>query len=78
MKLMLCSYHSRIHGLMRARVTGVEPPITPTVSDLSSGLIVAHSPTPAVLPEAQAEAPPIIQHSPGGWLVMGTCPDYGN
>ena len=36
MKLMLCSYHSWIHGLMRARVTGVVPSITPVVSDLSS------------------------------------------
>ena len=31
MKLMLCSYHSQIHGLTRARATGVEPPITPVV-----------------------------------------------
>ena len=28
MKVMLCSYHSRIHGLMKVKVTRVEPPIT--------------------------------------------------
>ena len=63
---------------MRARVTGVVPPINPIVSDLSSGLVVVHSLAPAVLLEAQAEAPPIIQHLLGGWQAMETCHDYQN
>ena len=78
MKLTLCSYHSLIHGLMRAKVTGVEPPITPVFFGLCSGHAVAHNLVPAVLTEAQAEALPIIQQSPGGWLIMGTNLDYGN
>ena len=75
MKLMLCFYHSQIHGLTRARVTGVVASITPIVSNLGSGLVVAHGLAPAVLPKAQPEAPPIILHSLGGWVVVQTCPD---
>ena len=77
MMLMLCSNHSQIHGLMRAMVTRMEPPITPIVFGLSSGLTVVPGLIPAVLTEAQAEAPPIIWQSPGGWLIMGTNLDYG-
>ena len=78
MKLKLCSCHSQIHDLTKVKVTRVEPPITLIVSDLSSGLAVAHSLAPAVLPKAQGRAPPIIWHSLGGWLIVGTCLDYGN
>ena len=78
MKLMLCSYHSQIQDLMKVKVTGVEPPITLVVSGLDSGLTVAPSLTPAVLPEAQARAPPIIQQSLGDWLFVGTNLDYEN
>ena len=78
MKLTLCSYHSQIHGLTRVKATGVEPPITPIVSGLCSSLSVEPSLIPAVLPEAQAEEPPIIWQSLGGWLIVGTNLDYGN
>ena len=76
MKLMLCSYHSKIHGLMKVKATGMEPPITLVVSGLGSSLTVAPSLTPDVLPKAPAGAPPISQQSPGGWLIMGTILDY--
>ena len=78
MKLMLCSYHSQIHDPTRVKVTGVVPPITPVASDLGSGLAVVHSLAPAVLLKAQAKAPPIVQHLPGGCQVTGRCPDYKN
>ena len=77
-KLMLCSYHSKIHGLTKVKVTGVEPPITLVVSGLDSSLIVAPSHARTVLPEAQAGAPPIVWQSPGGSLIMGTSLDYKN
>ena len=57
---------------------GVEQPITLIVSGPGSGLTAAHSLTPAVLHKALTRAPPIFQQSPGGWLIMGTCLDYGN
>ena len=76
MKLMLCSYHSQIHGLMRARVTGVEPPITPIVFGLCFSLFAKPSLVPAVPAETQAGAPPIIWQCPGGWLNVGTNLDY--
>ena len=66
MKLMLCSYHSQIHGLTRVKVTEVEPPITAIVSGLCSSLAAVSGLIPAVLPEAQAGAPPIIWQPPGG------------
>ena len=78
MRSMLHFCHSQIHGLMRTRATMVGPPITPVVSDFSSGLIVVHGLTPAVPIEARAKAPPIIQHLLGGWQVIETSLDYEN
>ena len=73
MKSMLCSYHSQIHDLMKAKVTRVEPPITLIVSGLQShGLAAAPGLAPAVLFEGQAGAPPIIQWLLEGWLIVGT------
>ena len=63
---------------MKVRVTGVEPPITLIASGLSPDLTMAPGLVPAVLPEGQARAPPIIQQSLGGWLIVGTSLDYGN
>ena len=56
----------------------MEPPITPVVSGLDSSLAVAPGIAPAVLPEAQAGATPIIQQSLGGWLIMEISLDYEN
>ena len=78
MKLTLCSYNSLIHGLMRVRVTGVEPPITPFVFGLCFSPLVEPSPIPAVLAKTQAGAPPIIQQSLQVCLIMGTNLDYEN
>ena len=61
MKLTVCSYHSQIHDLIKAKVTGVEPPTTLVASCLNSGLTVVPSLIPAVLPETQARPPPFIQ-----------------
>ena len=58
MKLMLCSYHSQIHGLMRVKATGVEPPLTPIVFGLCSSLAAAPVLIPVVLSKAKAGAPP--------------------
>ena len=66
MKLMLCSYHSHIHDLMKAKATGVEPPIAFIVSGFDYGLTVVPGFVPAVLPKAQAGEPPIIQLWPEG------------
>ena len=56
-------------------VTGVELPTTHVVSGLSPSLTVAPGLTPVVLSKGQAEAPPIIQQSQRGWLIMGTSLD---
>ena len=77
-KLILCSYHSRIHDLMRVKVTRVELPITLIVSGLGPGLAVVPDLTPGVLVEGQTWASPIVQQLLGGWLVVGTSLDYGN
>ena len=62
---------------MKVKETGMELPKTLVASDLGSGLIGVHSLIPAVLPKAHAGAPPIIWHSLGSWLIIGTCLDYG-
>ena len=79
-KSMLCPYHSQIHDLTKAKVTGVGPPITHIVSSLSPGLSLAAVPSlaPAALFEGQARALPIVLQLPGGLLIMGTSLDYEN
>ena len=76
MKLTLCSYHSQIHGLMRVRATGVEPPMTPIVFGLYFSLSV--EPGLFLLSLPRPRALPIVWQSPGGWLIMGTNLDYEN
>ena len=63
---------------MRAKATGVVPPIILIVSGLSPGLAVAPDLTSDVLVRGQVWAPPIIQQLVGGWLVMETNLGYGN
>ena len=67
---MLNFSHFQIHNLVRAKVTGVGPPITLIAPSLNLSLVVVPNLTPGVLAGGQVWAPPIIQQLLGGLLVM--------
>ena len=72
MKLTLLSYHSQIHGLMKVKVTGVEPPITPCCLWPQFWPHCGTQPHSCCPAQAPTGASPIIWQSPGGWLIGGT------
>ena len=63
---------------MRAKMTGVVPPIALIAPIVNLSLTVAHGLTPGVLLGGQVWAPPLIKQLLGGLLVMEMSLDYEN